>query len=155
MGVGTWQIAPDSRRVYFMTPDTIDADDKARRDAKFTVNIRNMETPLASLWAVDLEPLKVTRLTNDATITVASGCLQKKVSASANGDVVLCVLCVLCGSTVLPQRTQRTQRTSARSRSAKSVWCARKQRLRAQRACRPAVRFTMPAKHTARLELAR
>ena len=50
-----------------MTPD---ADEKARRDKKFTVDIRNAETPLASLWAVDLEPRKVTQLTKDDTISV-------------------------------------------------------------------------------------
>jgi dipeptidyl aminopeptidase/acylaminoacyl peptidase len=71
-GVGDWQIAPDGRRVYFITPDTIDADEKLRREKRFTVEIRNMETPLASLYAVDLDALRVTRLTNDATITVAA-----------------------------------------------------------------------------------
>ena len=45
-GVGTWQWAPDSKRIYFVTPDTIDADEKLRREKKFTVNIRNPETPV-------------------------------------------------------------------------------------------------------------
>ena len=35
------------------------------------MDIRNPETPLASLWAVDLDPRKVTQLTKDPTITVA------------------------------------------------------------------------------------
>ncbi len=70
-GVGTWEWAPDSRRIYFITADTIDADEKLRTEKKFTVNIRNMETPLSSLWALDLEPRRTTRLTRDTSITVA------------------------------------------------------------------------------------
>jgi len=70
-GVGMWQLAPDSKRIYFITNDTVDADEKLRREKRFTVNITNAETPLASLWALDLEPVKATRLTNDKTITVA------------------------------------------------------------------------------------
>lgn len=69
-GVGTWTIAPDSRRVYFISDDTLDADEKARREKRFTVNIRNAETPIASLWAVELDANKATRLTRDGTITV-------------------------------------------------------------------------------------
>ena len=71
-GVGTWQITRDSRRIYFITADTVDADEKARVEKKFTVNIRNAETPLSSLWQLDLaEPARTTRLTRDTTITVA------------------------------------------------------------------------------------
>ena len=50
-GIQQWQWAPDSRRIYFVTPDTLDADEEARREKGFTVDIKNMETPLASLWA--------------------------------------------------------------------------------------------------------
>jgi len=71
-GIGAWKWAPDGTRIYFTGPETADADEKARREKKFTVDIRNAETPLASLWAVDIEPRKVTRLTNDSTITVAA-----------------------------------------------------------------------------------
>jgi dipeptidyl aminopeptidase/acylaminoacyl peptidase len=69
--VGQWEWAPDSRRIYFIGPDTLDADEKQRREKRFTVNIRNLETPLASLWALELDSLRATRLTNDTTITVA------------------------------------------------------------------------------------
>jgi len=62
-GIGTWKIAPDSSRVYFTTPDVIDHDDKLRREKKFTVNIRNAETPLASLWVVALDSRSTTQLT--------------------------------------------------------------------------------------------
>jgi dipeptidyl aminopeptidase/acylaminoacyl peptidase len=70
-GVGSWQWAPDDRRIYFVGADVANTDEKARREKKFTVNIRNAETPLASLWAIDLDPRKVTQLTKDPTITVA------------------------------------------------------------------------------------
>ncbi len=69
-GVRSWQWAPDGRRIYFVTPDRIDEDEKARREKKFTVNIRNPETPVASLWALDLSPLGTRRLTNDTTYSV-------------------------------------------------------------------------------------
>jgi Tol biopolymer transport system component len=70
-GVGDWALTQDSKRIYFITDDTVDADEKLRREKRFTVNIRNAETPLSSLWAVDLEPVKVTRLTKDPSITVS------------------------------------------------------------------------------------
>ena len=69
-GVGTWRWAPDSKRIYFTSLNELDADEKARREKKFTVNIRNMETPLASLWALDLDPSKTKRLTEDDTYSV-------------------------------------------------------------------------------------
>ncbi|MGQ0713075.1 MAG: S9 family peptidase [Gemmatimonadaceae bacterium] len=71
-GVGVWRWGPDSRRIYFVTADTIDPDEKARLEKKFTVSIRNMETPLSSLSALDLDPAKTTRLTRDTTITVTA-----------------------------------------------------------------------------------
>ena len=59
----TWQWAPNGARIYFVTPDTLDEDDKARRDKKFTVNIRNPETPVSSLWALDVAARGTKRLT--------------------------------------------------------------------------------------------
>jgi dipeptidyl aminopeptidase/acylaminoacyl peptidase len=63
-GVGTWRWAPDGTRIYFLTPDLLDQDEKDRREKKFTVNIRNMETPSASLWALDLDPRATKKLTD-------------------------------------------------------------------------------------------
>jgi dipeptidyl aminopeptidase/acylaminoacyl peptidase len=71
-GVRSWQWAPDSRRIYFVTPDRIDEDEKARRDKKFTVNIRNAETPVDSLWALDVEPIATKRLTEGGTYSVTN-----------------------------------------------------------------------------------
>jgi len=65
-GVRTWRWAADGKRIYFVTPDSIDDDEKSRRDKKFTVNIRNPETPVSSLWALDTASRSTTRLTNGA-----------------------------------------------------------------------------------------
>ena len=48
-GVGLWKWSPDSRRIYFVTADTLDKDEKLRVEKKFNVAIRNMATPLSSL----------------------------------------------------------------------------------------------------------
>ncbi|MHB1223393.1 MAG: S9 family peptidase [Gemmatimonadaceae bacterium] len=71
-GVGLWKWAPDGRRIYFITADTTDADEKARLEKKFSVAVRNAETPLSSLWALDMETRQATRLTRDSTLTVTS-----------------------------------------------------------------------------------
>jgi dipeptidyl aminopeptidase/acylaminoacyl peptidase len=61
-GIGTWRWAPDSRRIYFIAANEADPDEKLRREKNFTVNIRNQETPLSSLWALELNPIATTRL---------------------------------------------------------------------------------------------
>ncbi len=71
-GVGNWEWSPDSKRIYFITADTADAEEKQRREKKFTVDIRNPETPLSSLYAVDVDAKKTNRLTRDTTFTVSS-----------------------------------------------------------------------------------
>ena len=70
-GVDRWQWSPDSTRIYFTSPDTVDPDDKLRREKKFTVNIRNPESSRASLWALDIQDRKTKRLTDDASYSVA------------------------------------------------------------------------------------
>jgi dipeptidyl aminopeptidase/acylaminoacyl peptidase len=70
-GIDSWQWAPDSRRIYFAADDNANADEKLRREKKFTVNIRNAETPLSSLWALDLDGEKTKRLTEDSSFSVA------------------------------------------------------------------------------------
>ena len=71
-GIANWEWSPDSKRIYFTTPNELDADEKARREKRFTVNIRNMETPLSSLWALDLDPHKTKRLTDDENYSVTN-----------------------------------------------------------------------------------
>ncbi len=51
--VQSWQISKDGRRLFFLAPDSVDRDDKARLEKKFDVKIRNPVTPLVHLWVVD------------------------------------------------------------------------------------------------------
>ena len=67
-GLTSWQWAPDGKRIYFLSPDVVDKDEKERREKKFTVNIRNMETPSASLWSLDLDPQNTKKLTDGIAI---------------------------------------------------------------------------------------
>jgi len=69
-GVTRWELAPDGGRIYFTTPDSVDADEKLRWEKGFNVDIYHLETPLESLWALDLDPMRATRLTRDPTISV-------------------------------------------------------------------------------------
>ena len=69
-GVGEWELARDSRRIYFIAADSVDSEDKLRLEKDFSVDIYHQETPLESLWALDLDPVRATRLTQDPAITV-------------------------------------------------------------------------------------
>jgi dipeptidyl aminopeptidase/acylaminoacyl peptidase len=71
-GVGLWRWAPDGRRIYFISADTIDTDEKLRMEKRFTVAIRDMETPRSSLWALDAESRRTQRLTRDTSIVVSA-----------------------------------------------------------------------------------
>src|SRR5690606_37295280 len=42
-----------------------------RREKRFTVNVQNQETPLSSLWALDLDPVSVSRVAGDPSYAVA------------------------------------------------------------------------------------
>ena len=69
-GVGLWQFAPDSKRIYFATADTVDADEKIRLEKRFDVRVRNAEVPVSSLWALDLATRQTVRLTRDSAYSV-------------------------------------------------------------------------------------
>jgi dipeptidyl aminopeptidase/acylaminoacyl peptidase len=62
-GVGTWRFAPDDAHLLPLAGPRRQ-DEKARREKKFTVNIRNMETPSASLWTLDLGDRATRKLTD-------------------------------------------------------------------------------------------
>jgi dipeptidyl aminopeptidase/acylaminoacyl peptidase len=53
-GIRSWTWSPDGSRIYFTAPDEPDADERMRREKKFTVNIRNPKTPVSSLWVLEL-----------------------------------------------------------------------------------------------------
>lgn len=69
-GIDQWAWSPDGGRIYFITADSVDADERKRREMGFTVDIRNMETPLSSLWALEVDTRETTRLTQDSTYSV-------------------------------------------------------------------------------------
>lgn len=69
--VKSWQLSPDGRRAFFLAPDSTDADEKARRDKQFTVNVRNAEVPSDQLWMYDMAARRETRLTRDNTFSVS------------------------------------------------------------------------------------
>ena len=71
-GVGLWRWAPDGKRIYFVTEDTVDKDEKLRMEKRFDVAIRNMETPRSSLWALDMDARRTQRLTRDTNIVVSN-----------------------------------------------------------------------------------
>ncbi|HEX9754698.1 MAG TPA: S9 family peptidase [Gemmatimonadales bacterium] len=68
--VRTWLIAPDSRRIYFTAPDTVDKENQTRVEKKFTVRIRNEPPPVEHLWALDLATREEKRLTSDSGYSV-------------------------------------------------------------------------------------
>ncbi len=72
-----WQFSPDSKRLYFLSPDTVNKDDKERIEKKFTVRIRNEEPPLTHLWALDLAARTETRLTSSQEYSVGSVTFSK------------------------------------------------------------------------------
>jgi len=73
-GIANWEWAPDSRSIYFVRPDSLDEGNKKRREEGFTVDIKNMVTPLSNLWVLDLESdsLDTRQLTNDPNISVTN-----------------------------------------------------------------------------------
>ena len=64
-GVAGWEWAPDGGRIYFVRPDAFDEDEKQRKKEGFTVDVKNAETPLSSLWSVDAETGTERRETDD------------------------------------------------------------------------------------------
>lgn len=71
-GVEAWSLSKPGDRGYFTTADRVDADEKARRDARFTVNIQNAETPLLGLWMLNLTSPAATRVSPEGAYS-ASG----------------------------------------------------------------------------------
>ena len=69
-GIGTWQWSPDGKRIYFVSPDSVDRDDRVRSEKQFTVKPRNPASSLASLWVFDVDTKQERRLTNDSSYSV-------------------------------------------------------------------------------------
>ncbi|SVA65057.1 uncharacterized protein METZ01_LOCUS117911, partial [marine metagenome] len=63
-GVEDWEWSPDSRTVYFIRPDFVDEDNRKRLDEGFSVDVKNMVTPLSSLWGISMGDLAEVRMTD-------------------------------------------------------------------------------------------
>ncbi|MFW6206618.1 MAG: S9 family peptidase [Gemmatimonadota bacterium] len=71
-GVESWEWSPDGSRIYFIAPDSVDTRDRKRHELGFTVNIKNQETPLRSLWAVGMDSMESEQLAGDPSYSVRS-----------------------------------------------------------------------------------
>lgn len=69
-GVQNWDWSPDGGSIYFVRDDWFDEADKRRREEGFTVDVKNQETPLSSLWTVAVSNGSERRLTEDANYSV-------------------------------------------------------------------------------------
>lgn len=69
--VTAWQFSPDSKRIYFLSPDSVDKANKQRKDKKFDVRVRNEDAPPVHLWSIDLGTRKETRLTGGTDYSVS------------------------------------------------------------------------------------
>ncbi|MGB1657238.1 MAG: S9 family peptidase, partial [Longimicrobiales bacterium] len=54
-GVEQWAWSPDGSMLYFVRPDAFDDADRRRREAGFSVDVRNQVTALSSLWALSID----------------------------------------------------------------------------------------------------
>jgi dipeptidyl aminopeptidase/acylaminoacyl peptidase len=75
--VVSWQFSPDSKRIYFISPDSSIKENKERVEQKFTVRIRNEEAPLNHVWATELDSKKESRLTSSADYSVSDVTISK------------------------------------------------------------------------------
>ncbi|MCI0707975.1 MAG: S9 family peptidase [Ignavibacteriae bacterium] len=71
-GIESWQFSPDSKRIYFLAADSADKSSKDRKEKKFSVNIRNEDSPPVHLWAFDIADSTKTRLTSSPEYSVSS-----------------------------------------------------------------------------------
>ncbi|MBC8088413.1 MAG: S9 family peptidase [Phycisphaerae bacterium] len=71
-GVKNWQLADNGKAAFFLASDSVDTDEKLRREKMFTVNVRNAAVPSDQLWTVDLSTTAERRLTSDRAFSVSS-----------------------------------------------------------------------------------
>ncbi len=76
-GVLQWEWSPDSQRIYFTSPDTVDKLDRERQEKKFDVRIVDQPKPPVHLWAVDVGTKAVKRWTSGSEYSVTSFVISK------------------------------------------------------------------------------
>jgi dipeptidyl aminopeptidase/acylaminoacyl peptidase len=62
--IESWELSPDSRKIYFLAPDAFDKSDEDRIEKKFDVTINNPDLPPVHLWSVDFDSKQEARLTS-------------------------------------------------------------------------------------------
>ncbi|GDX86725.1 peptidase S9 [Gemmatimonadota bacterium] len=70
--VANWQISKDSKSIFFMAADTLDADEQRRRAARFGVDIRNQIQPRSHVYVLDVATRQTRRLTRDSAYSVTA-----------------------------------------------------------------------------------
>ncbi len=75
--ISSWQFSPDSKRIYFISPDAVDKDNKDRIEQKFTARLRNEDPPISHLWSFDLEAKTESRLTASPDYSVSDVTVSK------------------------------------------------------------------------------
>ncbi len=71
-GVEDWRWTPDSAGIYFTRPDSFDEDNEARLEEGFSVEVKNMVTPLSNLWALRLDGGGAQELTRDPEVSITA-----------------------------------------------------------------------------------
>src|SRR6185503_7648734 len=71
-GVNNWQFSPNGSQIYFIAPDSIDREERARLDKQFTVRPRNPAASVSSLWVFDVASKQERRDIGDSSYSVAS-----------------------------------------------------------------------------------
>jgi dipeptidyl aminopeptidase/acylaminoacyl peptidase len=68
--VQNWQLAKDSRSIFFLSPERVDQDERRRKEAKFGVMIRDQPQPRVELWSLDIATRTKKRLTQDPAYSI-------------------------------------------------------------------------------------
>ena len=97
--VRTWQVSRDSRRVFFLAPDSVDRAEKERLEKKFDVRVRNQDIPLLHLWRLDLASGEEKRLTESSEYSVESFSLSEDGRSSCSAPTAR-----FCGELVFRSR---------------------------------------------------
>lgn len=71
-GVDQWEWAPDSRSIFFIRADSFDQANMDRMEKGFTVDVKNMETPLSNLFVLKLGDEEPTQLTDHPEVDIGS-----------------------------------------------------------------------------------
>ena len=72
-----WEFAPDSQRVYFIAPDSVDKDNRTRMKENFDVMIRNEDSALEHLWSFDMSTREKDHLTDTNDYAVSGVTLSR------------------------------------------------------------------------------